>query len=145
MRALKSELLPVLGLPMTATIVVGVETGAIGLADNTHWIAVRYGSTDALLEATVENGLYVQSHTLPTQMKRGQWVRVLLDVDLGRNVFGLVVDGATVVQDEPFKYPPGAPGAAQTSNIFVGTLIDNIAGPSQCQARYDDVTFDIKR
>ncbi len=120
----------------------GVETGMIGLRTNTYWVALRYGNTDAILEATSQNGLYIQSHQLRTQLKRDAWVHVKLDVDLARKVVGLTVDGEVVVHDEPLRY---AQDGATAPNIAVGTLTDNLTfKPSACQVRIDDVAFDIE-
>lgn len=121
----------------------GVETGMLGLHGNTYWLGIRYGNPDAIVESTLAGGLYVQGHQLRTQMKRGEWVHVSLDVDLGRKVMDLSVEGAVVVEDEPLRYPPDA---IEAPNIAVGTLTDNLAfDPSACEARIDDVTLDLAR
>jgi hypothetical protein len=118
----------------------GVETGVIGLRGNTYWVAVRHGNPDTILETTINGGLYTQSHELKSSMPRGTWTKIALSVDVTTQMIALSVDGKVVVQNEPLHYPPGG---SQPSQIAVGTLTDNLlAGPSACQVRIDDVTFD---
>ena len=88
------------------------------------------------------NGLYVQAHVTRQPIPRGQWARLVLDVDFARGSVNLSANGALVIDREPLAYPQAAP---QVPSIQVGTLTDNITfTPSACTVRVDDVTFDVQ-
>ena len=120
----------------------GVETGVIGVHSGLHYVALRHGSPDHILEVSLANGFYAQAHNLPKSMPRGGAVKIALSVDYATNMIALSVDGETVVANEPLKYPP--PSIDQ-SMIAVGTLTDNGTGrPAACTVKIDDVTLDVE-
>lgn len=120
-----------------------VETGVIGLRNNSYWIAVRHGrDNDAITEAGIANASVAQAHVLPKQLPRDTSTRIVLDVDLTKKTIDLTVDGRKAVEAEPLKLPVDAP---QTPLIEVGILTDNLlAPPSPCRVTIDDVAFDME-
>ncbi|MFO0738914.1 MAG: hypothetical protein U0270_23645 [Labilithrix sp.] len=119
-----------------------VETGVIGLRNNSYWVAVRHGKDhDAITEAGLASSSLVQSHVLQEQLPRDRVARVVLDVDLTKKTIDLTVDGRKIVESEPLKEPVAAP---QSPRIAVGILTDNLlAPPSPCSVSIDDVSFDM--
>jgi hypothetical protein len=120
----------------------GVETGVIGVHSGLHYVALRHGSPDHILEVSLANGFYAQAHNLPKSMPRGGAVKIVLSVDYATNMIALSVDGEAVVANEPLKYPPAS---IDQSMIAVGTLTDNGTGkPAACTVKIDDVTLDVE-
>jgi hypothetical protein len=119
-----------------------VETGVIGLRDNSYWVALRHGNNgDSILEAGLAQNSLAQSHQLTGDLPRDAWARVVLAVDLEKKTVDLTVNGAKKVEAEPLK---DAPTGAQASQIEVGVLVDNLlAPPTPCTIGIDDVAFDV--
>lgn len=119
-----------------------VDSGAIVTNDNRYFLAVGHGGgADQIVETSLENGVYVQSHVLKSRIPTGRWVKIVLDADLVKKKVTLSIDGASAAQDEPLMYAPA--NSHQTPGVEAGTLTDNLAGPSACSVRTDDVVFDM--
>jgi hypothetical protein len=120
-----------------------VETGVIGLRDDSYWIAVRHGRDgDSISEAGLASSSIAQAHVLQQPIPRDAITRIVLDVDLTKKTVDLTVDGRKLVEAEPLKEPPQAP---QAPLIEVGLLNDNlVAPPSPCSVTIDDVAFDLE-
>ena len=121
-----------------------VQTGGMTFQASKYFLTVGHGpDNDSLVETSLANGVYVQSHTLRTKLPRGRWAKLVLDVDFARGTMSLVADGATVMADEPLKYLLAGGGASPAAEI--GTLTDNITfHPSACKAQFDDVVVDVQ-
>ena len=120
----------------------GVDTGVLTLHAGTYFVSVRHGNaSDAILETSLSGGIFVQAHQLRAPIPRGKWAHLTLDVDVAKSTFALLVDGETVVENEPMKYPLN--GGPEVPKISLGTLTDDIAGPSACSVNIDDVTLDV--
>jgi hypothetical protein len=119
-----------------------VQSLSLAFGNDGYWLAVAHsGGGDSVIESSLANGVYVQAHGFKTQLLRAAWTRISLDVDVARGMFDVSVDGATVIEHEPLKYPPGAP---QLPTITVGTLTDGAFNEAACKMHIDDVTFDMQ-
>jgi hypothetical protein len=119
-----------------------VQTGAIALDGRSWFLGVAHGTgNDSVLEVQLGSFTSIHAHTLPSSLPRGQWVHVVLDADLANGTMALTVDGAVLMQGEPFTTPPASP---QVPAIQVGAQVDNITfHPDACTVHVDDVTFDL--
>ncbi len=97
---------------------------------------------DAIVETSLENGLYVHAHELQTKLPHGRPVHLELRVDYAAKTISVIADGITVVANEPLNHPPSS-STTFAPRIIAGQLSDNLAHPSACAVKTDDVTLDV--